>query len=217
MKLRNKFTYISGIVIFIVFGTFVSIFLFTTCRTIDATSKATTFVPVKTDKQADFDLSTSQILLIVLSDKTNNTGKIAKIFENVLGAQIKDVHSVNPLKLQNYTIIGFGSGIFDQKHHKSLLEFVDNMPQFDNKKVFIFSTSGISREIALKESKIIDDPHTPLRQKLTSKGCVIVDEFNCAGFNDNSFLKLFGGMNKGKPNAEDLNGAKQFAESLNVK
>jgi hypothetical protein len=32
---------------------------------------------------------------------------------------------------------------------------------------------------------------------------MIVDEFGCAGLNTNGFLKFFGGMNKGRPNAED--------------
>ncbi len=53
-----------------------------------------------------------------------------------------------------------------------------------------------------------------LRKKLQSKGYMIVDEFSCAGFNTNSFLKLFGGINKGRPNAEDLKHAEEFAQNL---
>jgi hypothetical protein len=30
----------------------------------------------------------------------------------------------------------------------------------------------------------------------------------------NSFLKLFGGLNKGRPNAEDLKHAEEFAQNL---
>jgi len=36
----------------------------------------------------------------------------------------------------------------------------------------------------------------------------------CAGFNTNSFLKLLGGVNKGKPDAGDLNRAEEFARNL---
>lgn len=36
----------------------------------------------------------------------------------------------------------------------------------------------------------------------------------CAGFNDNSFLKFFGGMNRGKPYARDIGQARAFAEEL---
>ena len=56
--------------------------------------------------------------------------------------------------------------------------------------------------------------HLLLREKLQSKGYTIIDEFSCAGFNTNSFLKLFGGLNKGRPDAEDLRHAHDFAENV---
>ena len=55
---------------------------------------------------------------------------------------------------------------------------------------------------------------TRLREKLLSKGYMIVDEFSCAGFNTNSINKLFGGINRGRPNAEDLKDAEEFAQNL---
>jgi flavodoxin len=53
-----------------------------------------------------------------------------------------------------------------------------------------------------------------LREKLKSKGYWIIDEFSCPGLNTNSFLKLFGGINKGRPNTKDLKHAEEFAEKL---
>jgi len=53
-----------------------------------------------------------------------------------------------------------------------------------------------------------------LREKLKAKGYLIIDEFICAGFNTNSFLKLFRGINKGRPNANDLKRAEEFARKL---
>ena len=46
---------------------------------------------------------------------------------------------------------------------------------------------------------------------------MIVDEFTCAGFNTNSFIKLVGGMNKGRPNAQDLKNAEEFAQNLEAR
>jgi flavodoxin len=63
------------------------------------------------------------------------------------------------------------------------------------------------------KAKVAKD-HSKLREKLQSKGYLIVDEFACKGFNTNSFLKYIGGMNKGRPNAEDLKNAEEFAENL---
>lgn len=63
------------------------------------------------------------------------------------------------------------------------------------------------------ETKVAQD-HSLLREKLQSKSYMIIDEFSCKGFNTNSFLKLFGGMNKGRPNAKDFKDAEEFAQNL---
>lgn len=153
-------------------------------------------------------------ILVLISYHHKNTEKIAKVFAKVLDAQIKKPQQISIEELSEYGLIGFGSGIYDQKHHKYILDLADKLPEAVNRKVFIFSTSGISRKFALKYPKDIDDPHKPLKEKLSSKGYIIVDEFNCAGWNTNSFLKLFGGLNRGKPNAEDLKNAEEFAQNL---
>ncbi|MHA2224598.1 MAG: flavodoxin family protein [Candidatus Hodarchaeales archaeon] len=146
-------------------------------------------------------------LLVLVSIHHKNTEKIANVFAKVLDAHIKKPRQINPEEeLQEYSLIGFGSGIYDEKHHKTLLNLADKLLPITNRKAFIFSTSGTTGEFV--------KAHSSLRQKLQSKGYIIVDEFNCAGFNSNSFLKLIGGMNKGRPNAEDLKHAEEFAQNL---
>ena len=147
-------------------------------------------------------------LLVLLSYHHNNTEKIANVFTKILDAQIKTPQQINPEELQEYNLIGFGSGIYGAKHHKDLLDLADKLPQVTNRKAFIFSTSAMTGE-----AKVAKD-HSLLREKLQSKGYMIVDEFACKGFNTNSFMKYFGGMNKGRPNAEDLKHAEEFAQNL---
>ena len=147
-------------------------------------------------------------LLVLVSYHHHNTEKIAQVFAKVLDAPIKTPQQVNPEELQEYSLIGFGSGIYGAKHHEDLLDLADRLPEIIDKKAFIFSTSAMTGE-----AKVAKD-HALLREKLQSKGYVIVGEFSCRGFNTNSFLKLFGGMNKGRPNAEDLKNAEEFAASL---
>jgi hypothetical protein len=74
-------------------------------------------------------------------------------------------------------------------------------------------TRGESVARAFGESALTNalEQHIPLNKKLKSKGCEIVDEFLCPGFNTNSFLRIFGGINKDGPNAEDLRHAEEFA------
>ena len=147
-------------------------------------------------------------LLVVYSYHQNNTEKIAKVFAKILDAQIKTPQQINPDELQEHSLIGFGSGIYGEKHHELLLELADNLPQVTNRSAFIFSTSAFTGE-----AKVAKD-HSLLREKLQSKGYMIVGEFACKGFNKNSFMKYFGGMNKGRPNAEDLKHAEEFAQKL---
>jgi flavodoxin len=137
-------------------------------------------------------------LLVLYSYHHNNTEKIAKVFAKVLDAQIKTPQHIQPEKLQEYSLIGFGSGIYGAKHHKLLLDLAETLPQVPNGKAFLFSTDALTGR-----KKVLKD-HKELREKLQSKGYVIIDDFQCKGFNTNSFMKYFGGMNKGRPNAEDL-------------
>lgn len=147
-------------------------------------------------------------LLVVFSYHHKNTEKIANVFAKVLDAEIKTPRQVHPEELQTYDLIGFGSGIYSAKHHTDLLDLADALPRVTGKKAFIFSTSAI-----MGKEKVAKD-HSMLREKLQSKGYAIVDEFSCKGFNTNSFLKYIGGMNKGRPNAEDLKHAEEFAQNL---
>ena len=147
-------------------------------------------------------------LVIVISIHHNNTVKIGNTIAKVLDTRIKNPKDVKPEELADYDLVGFGSGIYGAKHHASLLKLVDNLPQVNNKKAFLFSTGGITNE-----NKVLKD-HSKLREKLESRGYIIVDNFQCKGFNTNSFLKYFGGMNKGRPNVEDLKNAEVFAQNL---
>lgn len=150
-------------------------------------------------------------LLVVFSYHHMNTEKVAGVFSKVLEAQVKKPQQTNPEELKDYDFIGFGSGIDSAKHYKELLDFADTLPQAAGKKAFIFSTSAI-----MGKDKVAKD-HSALREKLQAKGYVIVDEFACKGFNTNSFLKYIGGMNRGRPNAEDLRQAEEFALNLKLK
>ena len=149
-----------------------------------------------------------KFLLVLYSYHHKNTEKVAKTFAKVLDAQIKTPQEIKPEELQEYSLIGFGSGIYGAKHHKSLLDLADRLPQVTDRKAFIFSTSAI-----MGKEKVAND-HSTLREKLQSKGYMIVDEFACKGFNTNSFMKYLGGMNKGRPNTEDLKHAEEFAQNL---
>ena len=150
-------------------------------------------------------------ILVLFSYHHNNTEKIAKVFARVLDAQIRRPRETSPEEIQEYSLVGFGSGIYGEKHHRTLLDLADRLPQVTEKKAFIFSTSAI-----MGEDKVAKD-HSTLREKLVSKGYAIVDEFACKGFCDWGPFKLFGGRSKGHPSKEEFKKAEEFAKSLKKK
>jgi flavodoxin len=147
-------------------------------------------------------------ILVLYSYHHKNTEKVVSVMAKVLDAEIRTPQQVKPEELQEYDLVGFGSGIYSAKHHKFLLDLADKLPEVTCKNAFIFSTSAFTGK-----RKVAKD-HSTLREKLESKGYAIVGEFACKGFNTNSFLKHFGGMNKGRPNAQDLKHAEDFARAL---
>jgi len=151
-------------------------------------------------------------LIVLHSYHHHNTAKVADVIAGILSAQIVAAQGgVASNKLDKYELIGFGSGIDSGKHYEELLEVADRLPTGAGKPSFIFSTSAI-----FSTNKMNAD-HSNLRKRLLSKGYLVLGEFSCKGFNTNFFLKFFEGMNKGRPNAEDLRHASEFAQSLKRK
>jgi flavodoxin len=154
-------------------------------------------------------------LVVVFSYHHNNTEKVARVIANVLGAGVKTPQQVRPEEIAEYDLVGFGSGIYSATFDPSVLDLADRLPQVSDKKVFLFSTYGAPAFIANRE--FIEKNHQQIREKLKAKGYTIIGEFGCAGWNTNSFLRFFGGLNKGRPNAEDLRHAEEFARSVKGK
>jgi flavodoxin len=147
-------------------------------------------------------------LIIYVSVHHGNTEKVARVMANVLDADLLNVKQANVGTLAQYDLIGFGSGIYFGKHHESLLDFADSLPMVRNGRAFIFSTSG------LRKIPFVHDFDKPLRRRLQRKGFDIIGEFSCRGLDTYRATKLVGGINKSRPNAEDLKQAEDFATSL---
>jgi flavodoxin len=147
-------------------------------------------------------------LIIYISVHHGNTEKVAKVIANILDADLLQVKKVDASMLEQYDLIGFGSGIYFGKPHKSLLDFIDKLPLIQNKKAFIFSTSG------LRKIRFVHNFDKPLKEKLQRKGFDIIGEFSCRGYDTSQAAMIVGGINKGRPDAKDLKQAEDFARDL---
>lgn len=155
-------------------------------------------------------------LVVVHSYHHGNTRKVAEAMAEVLGAQVRTPREIDIGELGSFDLAGFGSGIDSDNHYGPLLDLADRLPGSAGKKAFIFSTSGAPEALLGRRfiQRYSEKCHARLRSTLASKGYAILGEFICAGFNTNSFLKSFGGLNRGRPSAADLEKARAFARNL---
>ena len=141
-------------------------------------------------------------LIICKSVHHQNTEKVAKAMADVLGAKLAQPEEIDPSSLAEYDLIGFGSGIYMGKHHKTLLDLAGKLAQ-QNKAAFVFSTCGSGKS-----------QHKALLEVLRQNGFAIKGEFICAGFDTFGPFKFIGGLKKGHPDEKDLEDARTFARGL---
>lgn len=143
-------------------------------------------------------------LIICTSVHHGNTRKIAEAMAGAIGAELKEPKDVDPGSLGLYDLIGFGSGIYFGKHHQSLFTLVGSIPVHPQP-VFVFSTRG---------SPFGRRFHEPLNSCLSEKGCTIIGEFSCRGYDTYGPFKWIGGIARGKPDEKDLADAVVFARGM---
>lgn len=130
---------------------------------------------------------------IIYFSKGGNTGKVADAMAETLGitATPIDGATLNP----DTRLLFLGTGCYGGKPSPKLDEFV-NTNTFKGVHVALFGTSGAG------EGKQL---HT-IQDALKTKGATIKGTFDCKG--------KFTLFNRGRPNADDLARAKQFAQQM---
>jgi flavodoxin/ADP-ribose pyrophosphatase YjhB (NUDIX family) len=149
-------------------------------------------------------------LIIYNSIHNNNTEKIAKAMAEELNADIIKSFELKNYDMSEYDLIGMGSGIYFGKHHASIINLVDKLQNIENKRFFIFSTSGMGENVFNNFNKTLKD-------KINSKKGKVISIFNCLGYDSWGPMKYIGGLNKNRPNENDIEKARAFTSSLKPK
>ena len=142
-------------------------------------------------------------LMIYYSYHHGNTEKIANSMAEVSNAQVCTIDKINTINMDDYEIIGFGSGIAYSKHYDKLLKAVSQL-DLQGKKAFVFSTSGMGK----------DNFNSTLIGLLNNAGASIVGSFACKGYDTFGPFKVIGGVSKGHPDDDDIAAAKQFIQRI---
>ncbi|MBN1897783.1 MAG: flavodoxin family protein [Spirochaetes bacterium] len=144
-------------------------------------------------------------LIIYVSYHHKNTEKISRYMGKVLKARVVDHREIKPRDVIKYDLIGFGAGIYYWKHHKYLIDFVDQVPKVKNKKAFIFSTRGIGP---------LWYYHRVLRRQLKTRNFKVVHDFSFKCWDTAGPFRVFGGLNKGRPDKRDFKRAGEIAKEI---
>lgn len=144
--------------------------------------------------------------LIVYYSMTGNTEKVAKAIAKGLKKKadvaVKKAAQFSPAETGRYDVVGFGSGVYGMRFSDKITAKMEKIPE-STKKFFLFSTSGMGISAFGRPKRILE-----------SKGLQFIGGFKCKGFEKLGPLKLIGGINKGRPNKEDLRRAEDFGSKL---
>lgn len=132
-----------------------------------------------------------------------NTLKILEAMAEEGEVDLIDVTTRQAVGLEKYDCIGFASGVYFGKFHEGVLAFARQyLPQ--GKPVFFVYTYGGAKGAVTKS----------LAEIAKEKGCPVLGEFGCKGYDTFGPFKLVGGIAKGHPNTRDLERARKFFQSL---
>lgn len=146
--------------------------------------------------------------IVVHSYHHGNSEKIARSMAEAIDARVTNAVGADAAEAAEIDLLGLGAGIDSGAHYQELLNFAMTLPEAKGRACFLFSTCGIC-----SEGKMASD-HARLSEIVTQKGYRVLGGFACVGYNTNSFLKYLGGMNRGRPNAEDCARAAAFARTM---
>jgi flavodoxin len=144
-----------------------------------------------------------KVLIVYYSAYRKNTEKIAECMREQFAGEMVQTKDYNENDIDKYDIVGFGSGVYNQKIHPSILNAIEKS-NLQNKNTFVFSTSAVG----------IKKYNNDAKKLLLSKEANVVGSFACRGFFTTKFLNFLGGTAKGHPNNGDFQNAKEFTESI---
>ena len=124
--------------------------------------------------------------IVYTSVHHGNTEKLVKRIVEECQVDLIDAIKQMNADLNDYDMIGFASGIYYSKFHRSILKFSEENLSAD-KKVF---------------------------QILNKKHASVVGKFGCKGYDTFGPFKLVGGIAKGHPDEEDMKNAVDFVKGL---
>ena len=123
-----------------------------------------------------------------------NTRKVLEAMADEGGLDLIDVTTRQAVRLDGYDCIGFASGIYGFAFHPAVAAFAR-------------PPAGRGRRCRSPGSRAV-------AEIARSRGCPVLGEFGCRGYDTFGPFRLVGGIAKGRPDARDLENARAFYRGL---
>ena len=141
-------------------------------------------------------------LIIYKSYHHQNTYRLIKHLKDKYNFELLNVDEIdNNLDLSKYDYIGLASGIYGFEFHKDIISLI-NKRNINNKKVFLIFTSCLDKASFASS----------IKKELLKFNNEIIGVYHTKGYTTFGPLKLFGGVNKNRPNESDFVNLDLFLE-----
>ena len=142
--------------------------------------------------------------IVFYSQHHSNTKKLIDAIAAKYEITLIDVTKDADRDLSDFDLIGFASGIYYSKFAGQVIEYAKKNLNESGKKVFFLYTYGSRRESYCSD----------IEKFVMGKGCEVIGKYGCSGFDTFGPFKLVGGLCKGHPDDEEIQGAVEFFEKL---
>ena len=142
--------------------------------------------------------------IIYASVHHGNTEKVVTAMAHDMPVTLFKVEQAEHIDFSEYDCIGFASGIYAGRCHRSIYAFLKNHRHELPKQTFAVCTSGVGKG---KYAKKFAD-------SLAKNGFTVLGECECKGFDTFGPFKLFGGLGKGHPDDKELADGVAFIKKI---
>ena len=141
-------------------------------------------------------------IIIYESTHHGNTKKLVDAVAKKHNAETVSIEKSESIDLSVYDIIGLAAGIAFGKFYKHMEDFAAKIPS--EKQVFLLYTCGNPSGGYVKS----------ITRTLESNGAKVMGSYGCRGYDTYGPFKLVGGIAKGHPTEEEIDGAVAFYNKI---
>ena len=132
-----------------------------------------------------------------------NTLKVLQAMARETEMDLIDVTVRRTVRLEDYDCIGFAAGISGFEFQKAVVDFARQYLPAGKPVFFVYTYGGAKGSGTRSIAAVAEE-----------KGCPVWGEFGCRGYCTFGPFRLVGGVAKGRPDARDLEDARQFCRDL---